>query len=177
MFPHRAFPHRAFQHCTMQKVYPRYTLTLIQPKIYYAKRTRRPSQPVGQINVRRGIPHRGPRVFAHRAFPHRAFQHRTIQKVYPRHTLTLIQPKIYYSRLATAEVRRTRRPSQPVLRGIRLVIHHTTPPYHLNGWPFFYSRFSRLLTGVQPNSAETSDSATLASENSMVRKLTVWKRG
>ena len=36
-------------------------------------------------------------VFPRRAFPHRAFQHRIMKKINPRHTLTLTQPKIYFS--------------------------------------------------------------------------------
>ena len=49
------------------------------------------------------------RVFPHCAFSHRAFQHRTVKKVIPRHTVTLIRSKIYYSFLAASGVKRTRR--------------------------------------------------------------------
>ena len=77
------------------------------------------------------------RVFPHRSFSHCAFQHHAMQKINPRHTLTLTQPKIYYSCLAAARVKRTWRPSQPigqahVRRCIHSVIHHSTAPYHPN---------------------------------------------
>lgn len=76
-----------------------------------------------------GLSHTMERGFPHHAFPHHAFQYRTIQKVNAKHTLTLIQQKLYYSCLAAAGVKWIWRPSQTVgqTREMHLL---GNPPHH-----------------------------------------------
>ena len=122
------------------------------------------------------------RVLLHHVFLHHALQHHTVHKINPKHTLTLIQPKMYYSCYAAAGVKRMWRPSQPVGQTCSEMHPFDNPPRYrrpttLMSVILLYSHFSWLLAGTQPNGGKTPDERTLGLENSVVQKCTVLKRG